>query len=306
MGSNVANKTEEQRHKEFVKALSAKWGSKVKCLDRYAGCKTPIRFKCDKGHVFVKTPTWVKDISHTGCVTCGKFSKRKSLDTFLEELKVAQPQTLLIGEYLGDGKHTLFQCDVCGKLRWVTPNVALRNNCNFCAQVIRNEWQQKNNRVTAKTYTARLGEVNPDIELVSPFNGLTNPVTIRFPCGHSYNVARAEHYLYRKFSCLRCLPVGYSRVALTWLEGEAKKRRCVIQHAESGGEFTIPGTRYKVDGYNHRSKTVFEFMGDYWHKRRASYQSSLGRLRRIASLGYTVVYIWHSEFVKGKPAKVIK
>jgi hypothetical protein len=38
-----------------------------------------------------------------------------------------------------------------------------------------------------------------------------------------------------------------------------------IKHAENGGEFKIPGTRYKADGYSPSTKTILEFHGKLYH-----------------------------------------
>ncbi len=38
-----------------------------------------------------------------------------------------------------------------------------------------------------------------------------------------------------------------------------------IQYALNDGEYQIPGTRYKADGYCSETNTIYEFHGDYWH-----------------------------------------
>ena len=83
-------------------------------------------------------------------------------------------------------------------------------------------------------------------------------------------------------------------------------RRIVITHAENGGEFRIPGTRYKADGYNKRSNTIFEFLGDYWHtdSKDKVLKSTKKKFSVISKLGYNIVYIWHSQFNKGLEASV--
>ena len=30
-------------------------------------------------------------------------------------------------------------------------------------------------------------------------------------------------------------------------------------------EYNLPGTKFHVDGYDHETKTVYEFQGDFWH-----------------------------------------
>jgi hypothetical protein len=61
--------------------------------------------------------------------------------------------------------------------------------------------------------------------------------------------------------------VGYSAVAIRWLSKHESTHGVSIQHAESSrhGEFKVPGTGYKVDGYCQATNTVYEFLGSLWH-----------------------------------------
>jgi len=80
-----------------------------------------------------------------------------------------------------------------------------------------------------------------------------------------------------------------------------------------GREFKIPHTSYEVDGYVHQTKTVYEFLGNYWHgnpqcfdheQMNKSLNKSFGtlwtetfeRLNEIAARGYTVYYIWEKTY----------
>jgi len=56
-----------------------------------------------------------------------------------------------------------------------------------------------------------------------------------------------------------------SKPSLLWLEREAKRRKIHIHHAMCGhgGERWVEGA--PVDGYNHATKTVFQYHGCHWH-----------------------------------------
>ena len=115
--------------------------------------------------------------------------------------------------------------------------------------------------------------------------------------------------------CAQCSTHGYSRIAVKWVKQEARARGLKgVQHALSGGEFRLPGTRYKVDGYHAATKTVFEFHGDAFHGNPEVYapyskpnpfstkfacrlhRETKLREERIRSLGYTLVTIWERDF----------
>jgi hypothetical protein len=66
---------------------------------------------------------------------------------------------------------------------------------------------------------------------------------------------------------VRC-KVGYSAIAIEWLNHEAKRRNIFIQHALNGGEkrfYGPSGETYYVDGYCEATKQIFEFHGSFWH-----------------------------------------
>jgi hypothetical protein len=108
---------------------------------------------------------------------------------------------------------------------------------------------------------------------------------------------------------------GSSSMAIAWIEAEARRRKLrKVQHARKGGEFRIPGTRIRVDGYHALSKTVFEFHGDDFHgnPRKHSprskpnpfsnktagrlYKETLEREDLIRSLGYNLIVMWEHDF----------
>jgi len=93
----------------------------------------------------------------------------------------------------------------------------------------------------------------------------------------------------------------------------------VHRHADSdhglfqGHEYHIPDTTFKVDGYTPSTRTVYEFLGDYWHGNPACFPATqknksadktfgelwtatLARLQSIANKGYQVYYIWEKTY----------
>lgn len=39
----------------------------------------------------------------------------------------------------------------------------------------------------------------------------------------------------------------------------------IFQHGGNDGEYHIPETNYKADGYCKETNTIYEFHGDFWH-----------------------------------------
>ena len=51
----------------------------------------------------------------------------------------------------------------------------------------------------------------------------------------------------------------YSKSSIQYLELVSRREGVKIQHALNGVEVGLPGTRYKLDGYCHETKTAYEF-----------------------------------------------
>lgn len=72
---------------------------------------------------------------------------------------------------------------------------------------------------------------------------------------------------------------------------------------------------YRVDGFN--NNIIYEFLGDYWHGNpclfnpndfnkhngklmKELYNETFNRFNELKSLGYKIIYIWESDYNKGK------
>lgn len=77
-----------------------------------------------------------------------------------------------------------------------------------------------------------------------------------------------------------------------------------------------------VDGYNKKTNTVYEFLGDYWHGNpkkynpnqynktckktyKELYENTFNVLNKIKSLGYNVMYIWESDWENFKKGIIL-
>jgi very-short-patch-repair endonuclease len=98
-------------------------------------------------------------------------------------------------------------------------------------------------------------------------------------------------------SCSKLFPVMENK----WLDSLSISRR----------QYKI--NNFKVDGYDQKTKTIYEFYGDFWHGNpnvfngddintitkttfAELYKKTINRERYLKSLGYNVVSIWESEY----------
>lgn len=60
---------------------------------------------------------------------------------------------------------------------------------------------------------------------------------------------------------------------IAWLNYLSKQNNIHIQHAMNYGEYKIPNTRYRVDGYCKETNTIYQFHGDFFHGNPKFYKS---------------------------------
>jgi hypothetical protein len=105
----------------------------------------------------------------------------------------------------------------------------------------------------------------------------------------------------------------YSKKALKWLLHMERMDECQIRHARNGREFKPPELpHYSVDGYCAETRTVYEFLGCYYHGCTCQpfrdvkmlsdetlaerYEQTLARIQQIKRAGYRVKCMWECQF----------
>lgn len=89
----------------------------------------------------------------------------------------------------------------------------------------------------------------------------------------------------------------YSASSIKWLEWLSYKNNIKICHALNSGEYKVPGSQYKLDGYVEASKTALEFHSCMFHGCPSCYPV---RSRRIAHLDQTVQELYNVTMAKKK------
>lgn len=106
---------------------------------------------------------------------------------------------------------------------------------------------------------------------------------------------------------------NFSSKSISWLNSVMENDHIFIQHALNVGEYNIPGTRLKADGFCFETNTIYEFYGDFWHGNptlfaandiNAVNQISMGELfektcekeQVIKQLGYNLIIMWERDF----------
>ena len=107
----------------------------------------------------------------------------------------------------------------------------------------------------------------------------------------------------------------YSEQQIDWLNFLQMYYGISVQHACNDGEYRIPETRYYADGFCRDTNTIYEYHGDYWHGNPRIfpsndfnqttkctygelYDNTCKRESEIRGLGYNLVVIWESDWIR--------
>jgi hypothetical protein len=128
---------------------------------------------------------------------------------------------------------------------------------------------------------------------------------------HGDFLQKAHSHIYG-CGCRKCAKNSYSQVSIRWLSFMSKYDGVFIQHAENDGEFSIPNTKMKADGYCKETNTIYEFHGTMWHGDPRVYkadkishigipfgdlyQKTLKREKTIKEMGYNYKIIWEKDW----------
>jgi hypothetical protein len=187
-------------------------------------------------------------------------------------------------------------------------------------------WENVQNQIK---YTNWLGKIlgyetledwyNLRVELFKLNYGYT--LIINYYNGSPYKFLKS---LFPEYEWIKSkFPKKYSIGQIEWLE-YIKILTPDIRHEinNSAGEFKIPNSNYKADGYSKMNNCIYEYHGDFWHGNPRIFNSSdmnvcvnktYGELYDMTlkkkyfceKEGFKYKYIWESEWIRGKKALII-
>lgn len=104
-----------------------------------------------------------------------------------------------------------------------------------------------------------------------------------------------------------------NKKSIKWLNNLIEINKINIKHEQNGGEYNIPNTLYKADGYCKETNTIYEFHGCMYHgciicfdknsinpkqkiENRLLYEKTINREEYLKKLGYNLITIWEHDF----------
>jgi hypothetical protein len=279
----------------------------------YVNSSTKITIICEANHVFEQTPH--NHLTGKGCFKCsGRY--KKTTDEFIIE---ANNKFLCRFDYsLVDYKNNHTEIKIICKdhgqfVMTGKSHLKSKNGCVLCGIKVIKEKRTSCTEEFIKKAINIFGNVY-DYNAVEYINSTSK---IKIICkDHGEFIIKAACHLHNKRGCPKCVfKKQYSKSSINWLNFISKLYNIEIQHGENIGEFRIPNTTKRADGYCKENNTIYEFHGDYWHGNPKKfihseinkiskctfgelYQRTLDREQQIRDLGYNLITIWENDWKK--------
>jgi Zn finger protein HypA/HybF involved in hydrogenase expression len=291
---------------EEVKAFVEADGTKLLSLE-YINVRTKLNLMCPKSHKYTMT---LGDFKNGGqrCPECSIRRRSEKLRFDFSDVKAfveADGTTLRSQEYVNCSIPLEFKCPKGHKYSNNFDNFKNKNQrCPKCAR----ERLAKKLRFDfsdVKTYVEADGTTLCSSEYVN----CDTPLDFMCPKGHEYSNT-FSHFKNDGQRCPRCSGGPVSKISQVWLDQKDKLHPTPLLREH---RIIVSGKKYKVDALDLLTKTVYEFLGGFYHGNPARFKpedmnlklkKSYGQLHKetferilaLESAGYKVVYIWEKDF----------
>ena len=308
----IESKTYSQE--EFIKHAIIKHGdnydySKVK----YTKSNIPIVILCKIHGMYEQMP--FTHLAGSGCSICGINNSAKSRsytrEEFIEKSIIKHDNNYDYSNinYINTQIPITIICKKHGEF---IQNPAYHLSGNGCSQCVdRGSTQRYNTEQFIEKAILKHGNIY-DYSKVNYINSLTK---IKIICKEhgEFNQMPSSHLV--GTNCPKCCQTNCSKTQIQWLNFISALRNNHIIHALNDGEYVIPNTKFKADGYCKETNTIYEFHGHYWHGNPKLYnankinktvnctfgelyKNTLLREEQIKDLGYSLVVMWESDWNK--------
>lgn len=249
-----------------------------------------------------------------GCPSCSN-CKRKTTQSFIEECKLVHGQRYDYSKVVY--KNTLGRvaiiCKEHGEFEQIAMSHLIGQGCPRCGNLMKALSKTK----SVYEFIQRSKQIHGDkydySQIINYYKDFQTPINIICKEHGEFQMRPIKH-IHRKQGCPECqTQKKYSKAQIEWLNFLQLKDSITIQHALNSGEFVIPTTNYKADGYCKETNTIYEFHGDYWHGNPDIYTSdsynkttkcSFGELykktikkeKQLIGLGYNIVVMWENTW----------
>jgi len=279
----------------------------------YVNCDKNIIIICKNHGEFEQTP--YHHLKGCGCPNCGYeligIKKRSNKEEFIEKSKEIHGDKYDYSKVIYNKKDekVIIICKSHGEF-YQEPN-SHKNGCGcpYCGR----EMAIKNMTYTTEEFIEISKQIHCNKYDYSKTDYIKRNEKVNIICkNHGIFTQSASNHM-KGSGCPKCALRQHSKSQIKWLNFHQIYKNIYIQHFENIGEFLIPTTKYKADGYCKETNTIYEFHGDYWHGNPKVfdkedynkttnctfgdlYQKTLEREQQIKDLGYNLVVMWEYDW----------
>lgn len=257
-------------------------------------------------------------LNGNGCKICGieQNANNKKYDnlSFIEKATYIHKNKYDYTEvkYINSQIKIIIICKNHGKFEQVPSKHLQGVGCNYCAIEDNTDKLKSNTYEFINKAKQKYGD-KYNYSKVDYINSRTKVIII---CKEHGNFMQRPNDHLSGYGCYKCnAQKQYSNKQIEWLNFLSLYYNINIQHAENEGEYKIPETNYKADGYCKETNTIFEYDGDFFHGNPEIYDendynklckktfgelylNTLEKELKIISMGYKLKKIWDSEWIK--------
>ena len=322
---------------KFLKVSKKKFGKRFKYINLkiYKDVhisKQNIKVYCNSCNLYFNTNIKNHLITNQngGCLSCGKKQNKRNvthtLDFFIKRSKEKYGDRFVYDKvvYKNINTYITLFCNICNVYFKTTPYKHLNNAAGGCNGCYLRDINNKSIKIKIQNRFKKEVDKRRKLGLLdvskAKYKGYLVPVILRCKkCSKVFSVG-GQYFLKGLGNCPICDTNGgpYSKMANDVLAIISKKSKLIIQRYEYKGEYLIPNTRFRVDGYNKRFNIIIEVYGDIFHgnpkifKPRQKcnpysiltagklYKQTKDRENKLKELGYNIITVWENDWRKNK------
>jgi len=266
----------------------------------YISARRKVTIICKKHGEFLQNPN--DHLSKKGCAKCGHNGTRVSnTGEFIAKATKIHCNKYSYADVVYEKaleKVTII-CPEHGSFSMKASNHLSGQGCKMCANSLLRTKFAKGKAEFIRD--ARL--IHGDEYTYTKVNYINSKTKVEILCEKhgSFMQAPGTHTL-QACGCPRCSAAGISKKEIAWLNSLSIEG--VITQFKVG--------KYRVDGYDPKTNTVYEFLGSFWHgdptiykeginpinkkKYTTLYEEWLHRRKELINQGFNVVEMWESDF----------
>lgn len=307
---------------EFVSMAKKIHGGKYDYTKvQYKKTNTKIEIICPIHGSFFQTPN--KHLNKHGCPKCGGKVKL-TLEKFIERAVNIHKNRYKYDKFVYINANTpgIITCQLHGDFLQTPSKHLNHRGCWVCCgkKIEKNDTVTNRRTIKLKTEEVieRCNKIHNNFYNYSKTKYINSNTKIEIICPIHGSFWQLPNNHFQKKGCEKC-----GRKKITKFTTSAAEKEFLnyinIPHHNRG----VKIGKYIADGFDEKSNTIYEFLGDYWHGNPKKYNTNdinkscdktfgelyiktFNRFRILHNLGYTIKYIWEKNWIEYKIGYTIK